>query len=360
MPDRLAALRFRMACLTALLAGLLLALGAPAALAQKSPLGVPAPGTGQTFTPPRPGTPAPQAAPSPPTGFWYRVRAIQNDLHRRLAVAIHRLKRGEGLAAAWFLAGISFFYGVVHAVGPGHGKAVISSYVVANERTVRRGITLSFLASVVQALSAVALVGLLAVALNAAGVRIKAVAAQLETASYALIAVIGAWLLYSQLRALWRRRVPAIPASAGHAHHHGGAQAHHSHGHGHDDCGHAHMPDANEVAQASDWRSAAAIILAVGLRPCTGAIVVLVFALANGLFWAGVGATFAMSLGTAITVSALAVLAVGSRDLALRLAGPESAWADRILAIAAVGGSALVLLIGAVLFAGSLGPARPF
>lgn len=333
-------LRFLIAFLV--VAGPLLFGGAGPTMAQQTPFGVAAP-TGQRSAPP-----ARTAAPTLFGKLWVWIQTTQRDLHRQLAGAIRRIKGGEGISAIWLLAGLSFFYGVVHAAGPGHGKAVISSYVLANEKTVRRGIVLSFLASLVQAMSAVVLVTIFAVLLNAAGVQIKDSARHMETASYGLIALVGAWLLWSQVRRIWF----------------GAGAHHHSHGHDHGDgdaChAHAHMPDARQIEKAADWKSAAAIVFAVGLRPCTGAILVLVFAFANGLFLAGIGATFAMALGTAITVSALAVLAVVSREVAVRLAGPGSRWADRVFNSVALAGAVLVLGLGIVLFAGSLGPARPF
>ena len=112
------------------------------------------------------------------------------------------------MAGAVVLAALSFIYGVVHAVGPGHGKMVISSYVVANEETVRRGVVISFIAAALQALTAVALVGILAFALNASGLQINAWSNQLETVSYALIALVGAWLLDDAAH-------PSLPALAG-------------------------------------------------------------------------------------------------------------------------------------------------
>ena len=321
-------------------------------VAQKSPFGVPAPGgpqAGGSEAPATAGTPAgPRAErPSFAQRMWTAVLAIQRDLHRQLAAAVRKLKSDGGMAAAWFLASLSFIYGVVHAVGPGHGKAVISSYVLANERTVRRGILLSFLAALVQALSAICLVAILAIAMNAAGLTIKAMESYLETASYALIALVGVWLVVSQLRRI-------LFAEGQDADTHG-------HGHAHDhDCGHAHMPDPESLSGNLSWRKAAAIVFAVGVRPCSGAVIVLIFALANGLFFAGVAATFAMALGTAITVSVLAVLAVGSKQLALRVAGDNGQWSGWIMNTAALGGSLLVLLLGVTLFVGSLGPARPF
>jgi len=305
------------------------------------------------------------AAPGRGAGSWWQLLLdVQHKLHRQLAEAVKSLKSEGSVGAGFILVAISFLYGVFHAAGPGHGKAVISSYVLANGATVRRGITLSFLAAIVQAITAIAIVSVLAIFLNAAGIQIRNVAQRFETASGLLIALTGLWLLALYLR----RRVSPVPSAFvqadanPHAHDHGG----HTHGHGdahhHQDeacgCGHAHMPDAAAIGKNWSLSNAAAIVFAIGIRPCTGAILVLVFALTQGLFWAGVGATFAMAIGTAITVSTLAVLAVGSRDLALRFAG--SRWTTGIYDVAAIGGSLLVMLLGAGLFWSSLGPAKPF
>ena len=90
------------------------------------------------------------------------------------------------------------------------------------------------------------------------------------------------------------------------------------------------MVDARELAGPFDWRKILAVVFSVGIRPCTGAILVLVFALTQGMFWAGVAATFAMAFGTAITVAALATLALGSRELALKLGGRTGAFANAV------------------------------
>ena len=120
------------------------------------------------------------------------------------------------------------------------------------------------------------------------------------------------------------------------------------------------MVDARQLAGPFSWRKVTAVVFSVGIRPCTGAILVLVFALTQGLFWAGVAATFAMALGTAITVAVLATLALGSRELALKLGGASSAWADAVWTTCAIGGATIILLFGLLMFAASLGPARPF
>jgi ABC-type nickel/cobalt efflux system permease component RcnA len=345
------------------------------------------PVTAETKPPSTFGTPAPvesappsafappQAAPLAARGPFGRLMAwvtdTQQKMQRKLAESVKRLKSGNAIAAALALAGLSFVYGVVHAVGPGHGKAIISSYVVANEETVRRGVIISFLAAAMQAVTAVVLVSVLLLALNATGLQLNAWANQLESVSYALIALVGLYLLFTQLVGIWRRYRANDHArghgNPGHAHghdHHDHHHAHdHAHGHAHDhvhgdDCG--HIVDARQLAGPFSWRKAMAVVFSVGIRPCSGAILVLVFALTQGLFWAGVAATFAMAFGTAITVAVLATLALGSRELALRLGGANEAWANAVWTACAIGGALVIFLFGSLLFLASLGPARPF
>jgi nickel/cobalt exporter len=370
----------RMRALLAVVAAILLLAVSASVYAQqpappKSPLGVAPPGAERSFLPPRPG-----AEPAQPAGPLQRAQAWvlekQAQFNRELAAAVRSLKSASPLSATLMLAALSFAYGVLHAAGPGHGKAVISSYVLADGRTVRRGILLAFLAALIQALSALLVVGVLVLVLRSTGLQIRAMEAWLETESWALVALVGVWLLYYQLRSAFR---PA-PAHAGHHHHHvdhhhehHGAHVHghashggplgHQHAHGHDDacevC--AHLPAAAELQGDWSWRRALALAFAVGVRPCTGAILVLVFAIGQGLMWAGVLSTFAMALGTAITVSVLAASAVGLRELAARLAGGgTSKWADRVQLAAGLTGASLVLVLGAAFFVASLGAAKPF
>jgi ABC-type nickel/cobalt efflux system permease component RcnA len=386
----IAVMALALALLLALPAGPVSAQLAPPA---KSPFGVGPPPAE------RPLAPSASPAAAPPgllqrAGGWLMQQ--QQLAHRELASAVRRFRSADPLSAALLLAAISFVYGVLHAAGPGHGKAVITSYVLADGQTVRRGILLSFLAALIQALSALVLVGVLILVLRSTGLQIRAMEAWLETLSWGLVALIGAWLVYYQLRAL---RAPAAHVHAHdhahsdthhyaydgvhhHVHQHGRqyahadahAHAHRQHGHAH---GHAHthththgaacevcahLPSPVQLKGDWSWRRALALAFAVGIRPCTGAILVLVFAIGQGLWWAGVFSTFAMALGTAMTVSALAALAVGSRELAKRLAGSSGStrWADRVQTAAGLGGAALVLVLGAAFFVGSLAGGQPF
>jgi ABC-type nickel/cobalt efflux system permease component RcnA len=282
-------------------------------------------------------------------GLWQRSLALvhdtQRDLHRQLAAAVRGLKEG-GFTAAGLLIGLSLLYGVFHAVGPGHGKAVISAYLLANESAVRRGVLLAFLASLVQGLSAILLVVVLALVLDMAGVAVRESVGTLESASYALVAAVGLWLLASLLR----RRPQA------------------GHGHVHDPgCGHHHLPDPTLLERAAAGGrglrglvgKATGLVLAVGIRPCSGAVLVLLFALAHGVFLAGVAATFAMALGTAVTVSALAVLTLYSKRLALAAVGARQHWVEAAYRGLGLLGAGLLFLLGAALFWTSLAPGGP-
>ena len=310
-------------------------------------------------------------ATAPQTSRWGSwLLDTQQKLQQGLAAAVRDMKSERAWFAGLTLIGLSFLYGIFHAAGPGHGKAVISSYVVANRATLRRGVILSFVSSLVQALSAIAIVSVLAIGMNAAGLQIRQTVHQLEVVSAAFVILAGVWLLVMQLRRhLPPFRASAVVAGAGggaipvpeeHDHHHDhGHHQHHHHGHGEScDCGHAHMPSPKDMEGALSLRHSAAIVLAVGIRPCTGAILVLIFALTQGMFWAGIVSTFAMAIGTAITVSALAALAVGSRETAARIAG--SAWADRIYGAAGVAGALFVVAFGGLLLYAALSTPSPF
>jgi nickel/cobalt exporter len=340
-----------------LLAGLLLCSAATVAKAEFKPL---SPFAATEVVPPsafRPPSAAPFQAPGPFGRLFAWVLEQQQSLQRMLAASVKSLKTDNPMAGAFTLAGLSFLYGILHAVGPGHGKTIISSYVVANEETVRRGVLISFIASALQAFTAVALVGVLLIGLGATGLQVNAWSSQLESVSYALIALVGLYLLWTQIIRLWRRRFGDDRAAGEHGHDHHHHHDHHLHADG-EACD--HIVDARQLAGPMSWRKVMAVVFSVGIRPCTGAILVLVFALTQGLFWAGVAATFAMALGTAITVAALATLALGSRELALKLGGANAVWANAVWTTCAIGGAVVIFLFGLLLFLASLGPARPF
>jgi ABC-type nickel/cobalt efflux system permease component RcnA len=275
------------------------------------------------------------------------------------------------------VAGISFAYGIFYAAGPGHGKAVISSYLVANEETARRGIVLSFASAFLQALVAVAIVAVFAWLLSSTAKTMCSAEKAIEVVSYALIAAFGARLVWTKgggfMRALQAK--PAM-AAAHHDHDHSHDRGHHhdhhhdhahsrdhgpSHGpdHVHDEhCGHSHGPTPDQLAGPGGWRRGLGTIFAVGLRPCSGAILVLVFSLAQGLFWAGIAATFLMGLGTAITVATIAIIAVSAKGLAKRLSAGREGGGALVMRGIEFGAAGLVLLFGLGLLFGYLAAER--
>ena len=312
-------------------------------------------------------------------------------------------RRAEGdarrtAATLWLLVGLSFAYGVFHAAGPGHGKAVISSYMLANEVALRRGVMLSFVSAFLQALTAILVMALVFLVLRGTAVSMTDATWFLEVASYVLITLFGAWLLWQKAGARLRRRCSAPTRRTAcrprmrirHAHGHGHAHAHghaHSHAeahsrsritiiahHGHDHAFATRMrtrirtPGSRSArraatamrrirrccrATASTGSTAWSAVVAVGLRPCSGALIVLTFAFLNGLWVGGVLSVFAMAVGTAITVSALATLAVTAKNWAVAYAGDGRAG-NRVHATIEIGGAALVFVLGLLLLSASL------
>jgi nickel/cobalt transporter (NicO) family protein len=315
----------------------------------------------QPFGVPR-GTPSSEVG-----GFAGWILAKQAEFYRMLSGLI-RAAKADG-SAAYTLLGVSFLYGVFHAAGPGHGKAVISSYLVANNETWWRGIVLSFASALLQAFTAIAIVGIAAALLGATAKAMGNTIRVIEIVSYALIMLIGLRLLWVKGGAFLRLLRGGKPAHSvpdhnhhhhhdhahehGHAHHHEHAHCHH---HDHEDeasaWGHAHALEPQELTGRHWFRRGLAAIVAVGLRPCSGAIIVLVFALAQGLFWLGVASTFVMGLGTAITVAAIATLAVGARGLAGRLARAKPGMGMLLVRGLETAAALVIVLFGAALLTG--------
>ena len=176
--------------------------------------------TAATFTALPPDASGTRAAPPRPQpaasgGLVSRIAALQTAFNRDLTEALKALKEGGGF---WWLGGISFLYGIVHAAGPGHGKVVISSYLLANEQRVRRGVAIAFLAAFAQALAAIGIVGVMAAILNMTSMAITGTAKFFEAGSFALVAALGLYLLIRK----GRQALAMLRGGDGHAHHHHG------------------------------------------------------------------------------------------------------------------------------------------
>jgi nickel/cobalt transporter (NicO) family protein len=268
------------------------------------------------------------------------MNAKQREFYGSMSGDLRRIKSESAMSAALTLMLLSFGYGVFHAAGPGHGKAVISSWLIATESELRRGILVAFLSALIQALTAIILVGAVLLFVSGAAAAARNAAGVLESLSYAMICGIGLYLIWTACR------------GQAHAHH----DHHHDHGHVHDAyCGHAHAPAAKDVASELTWLKAVSMSFAVGIRPCTGAILVLILAHALGLFWVGVLSTLAMAVGTFLTVSVIAAIAVYSKKLAVRLAERDGRWLSWLGFGLRLGGGAVIAGLGGLLLLGSLG-----
>ena len=280
------------------------------------------------------GTGLREAAPAA-TGLGGTILALQSAFYKSIQTAVAALKQ-DG-AAIWSVMGLGFAYGAFHAAGPGHGKAVIAAYLVSNERAVVKGVGLSFAAALVQAFVAIALVGAVAIAFRATAATMTEVARYVELASFAAVAALGAVLLWRKAgKALGVAALARDPRAAPEA------QA----------CDHVHLPPPEALEHITRWRELAGLVLAAGIRPCSGALIVLVFGLSQGLFAAGVAATLAMAIGTGLTTGAIATLAVFAKRLALRFAGGRGLAGALAVVGLEVLAAAFVFVLGVALLAG--------
>ncbi|MCE8008429.1 hypothetical protein [Aestuariivita sp.] len=250
--------------------------------------------------------------------------AGQRDAQSAMAAALRALRGGEPGAIASLL-GLCFAYGLFHAAGPGHGKLVIGGYGVARRVPVLRLSVLALASSLAQAVTAVALVYAALGLLDWGREQLVGAAEEvLAPLSFALIAAVGAWLAMRGARRFWRARQTTD----------------HVHVQGPDGtcegCGHKHGPTVEEAASVRSLRDALVVIGAVAVRPCTGAIFVLILTWQMGIPVAGILGAFAMALGTACVTIGVALAAVTLREGALaRWQGTGALRATAVLEVMA-------------------------
>ncbi|MDQ7246904.1 nickel/cobalt transporter [Dongia sedimenti] len=272
-----------------------------------------------------------EAPPAAPPSFLRRagvaVVMLQSRINRMINAQLMDIKSGDKPWALWGGLLIGFLYGVFHALGPGHGKSVIVGYFLGREAHPLRGIAMASWISLSHVIGAIVIVTVVHFILAQSLASPVDEVDGLRVFSYAAILLIGLGMLWSALR------------GGAHAHHH------HAHAHGHD---HGHGPHCAHVPGAR--KEQGLLGFAAGFIPCSGAILILVFALTNGIVWSGIAMTLAIAVGMAITLSVMGVSSIlVRRQIVLRL--PESAVAGRAFSLA---GPILVTAIGAVLLCGAL------
>ncbi|MDM7933433.1 hypothetical protein [Tabrizicola sp.] len=277
------------------------------------------------------------------------LQAAQRATQDRLAAAIRALRGGEPGALAVFWA-VCFGYGVLHAAGPGHGKLLIGGYGVARRVPLVPLAGLALVSSLAQAAVAVALVYAVVAVLGLSRLAVEGAAeAWLAPASHAMIAGLGLWLVWRGAHGVQRLRVMAAHGRSGHdPHDHG-----HAHNHDHEHCatcGHAHGPTLEQVSSLTGWRDAVAMVAGIAMRPCSGALFVLILTWQLGIALAGVIGAFVMGLGTALVTAGVAALAVWAREGALAGLGAGKGGARMARALPVI-----ELTVGGVIAAAAFG-----
>jgi len=306
------------------------------------------------------------------------INDAQRTFHGTLTDSVSDFADKATYTAAIGVIGGSFFYGIFHAAGPGHGKVILSAYLVSQPEKVGKSVALGAISSLFQGLVAIFLVYGLFYLFGIVSSDMKIAVSWSERLAFALVGLIGLMLVWRGAKALWAFYQPKTSHDHGHGHGHDHG---HDHSHGHHDhhshnrskahdhhahhtredgvcstCGHAHVPSNEQVDAVSDWKTLAGVVLSIGMRPCSGAILVLVFARFTGIPWIGAIAVLAMAAGTAITVSSIAVLAVKARDFAMKLMGSSSSAIANLTAHSATIACGLFLIsVGVGLMVTSMG-----
>jgi nickel/cobalt exporter len=318
--------------------------------------------------------------------------AAQVYFNQHMTEAILAIHRGSN---AWALLLLSFLYGVIHAIGPGHGKAVVSSYLLATRQTLRNGVLLAFVAALAQALGAILLIFVASMILHMTSVSITQASARFELASGLLVLLLGCWLVWSKIirplrsTSLGFEPLPALvaarrqvalkkdqigfqatavmdadgtasPATMSVCSADTAAASRRApvpqgvFGRLRCNCGQIHQSDVNMAAVRVDWRKVWPILGSTALRPCTGALIVLVFAISQRLWGVGILSTLLMGLGTAMTVSAIATLTVFAHRFAVVLTSADSQFCHKMIRGIEVCGAIIVLGVGILLVEGFL------
>lgn len=280
----------------------------------------------------------------------------QKDLHRQMTQLLQQVAEQPNKAGLSLVI-FSLIYGVLHALGPGHGKVVIATFLATHPSRVRTSIRLTLLASLLQGSVAIVLVTVMLVVLKTSSRQLHLSSFWLEKGSYLLVMGLGVMIGYRALRSLWRVLRPALVFRA--------FRPHHQHDE-HCGCGHAHLPTPQQMSGNVSWKTQLLVVVSMGLRPCSGAIMMLLFAKVIGVYGWGIVSAAVMALGTALTISAIGLVVQQARSIAQRLAQPGavSGISRLLLPTLALTGSLILIVAGIALWQSAQltagGGIRPF
>ena len=280
----------------------------------------------------------------------------QKELHRQMTQLLQQVAEQPNKAGLSLVI-ISLLYGVLHALGPGHGKVVIATFLATHPAKVKTSIRLTLLASLLQGSVTIGLVTVMLVVLKTSSRQLHLSSFWLEKGSYLLVIGLGVMIGYRALRSLWRALRPAPVFRA--------FRPHHQHDE-HCGCGHAHLPTPQQMSGNVSWKTQLLVVVSMGLRPCSGAIMMLLFAKVIGVYGWGILSAAVMAVGTALTISAIGLLVQQARSVAQRLAQPGavSGISRLLLPTLALTGSLILIVAGIALWQSAQltagGGIRPF
>ncbi|WP_117232683.1 nickel/cobalt transporter [Vibrio maerlii] len=295
----------------------------------------------------------------------------QREVNSELADLLYETTENPWVAGS-YLIGFSFVYGMLHSLGPGHGKVIVSTYLATHPAKAKASLVLTIVSALAQALVAITLVSVLIWGFSASMRVVNEKANSFVMLSFALVAVMGAWICWKALKQIFQSMrqeklkvknltpisaqsslsAPAITFQSAAI----GSIKHTHHSHADCGCGHKHVADADAINQANSLKEYAGLIMSIGLRPCTGAVMVLLFANVVGIYWMGVLSALAMAVGTALTTSIIAMMTLTGKHLVKRYLAMGNKKSSASLKIAGqylqLFGGVLLLILGALLMQG--------
>ncbi|RYC42689.1 nickel/cobalt transporter [Pectobacterium zantedeschiae] len=321
-------------------------------------------------------------------GYWPQIvlqSAIwQKSLHQQMSHLLQMVEQQPHQAGLSLMV-FSLVYGVLHAVGPGHGKVVIMTYLATHPSKLKSSLNLTLAASLVQGGMAVMLVTVVLGILQLSSRTLHNSSFWMEKGSFVLVAGLGLLLCFRALKQLYivlvrqpktttiLRVVPLrvtplnAPTTGRMIRRPTPAPSHFLHQHDADcGCGHRHLPSNEELERDSSWRTRLMIVLAMGMRPCSGAILVLLFSKVIGVYLWGVASALVMAAGTAMTISALAVLVFYCRRVVEQLGANRASpvWQRVTFSLLAFAGGLILVGSGILLYVSAqpamMGGIRPF
>lgn len=235
----------------------------------------------------------------------------QREINDQLSDLIYETKN-HNLMASLYLVGLSFAYGLLHSLGPGHGKMIVTTYLATHPTKIHVSLRITFFSAILQAVTAITLVSLLLMLFHSSMREVNNQAEQFIQLSFMAILILGTVIAYRAIKQLWgysrtylseeKANVELI-SSAGQE----------------TICTkHKHTVDAKEINNATKLSDYISIIVSIGIRPCTGAIMVLLFSNLVNMYWLGVVSAFVMSIGTALTTSTIALMTISGKKVVKR------------------------------------------